>query len=123
MVGATRDRMIQLAARHADNLNRDFGSISRADLKSWQARTDAACAAVGRDPATLERTVAVAIDLPNAQLRAPREALTGSPEELAKSLRAIAADGMTHVQVWLEPNTLAGIEAFAPTLELLDSNG
>jgi hypothetical protein len=78
---------------------------------------------VGRDPATLERTVAVAIDLPNAQLRAPREALTGSPEELAKSLRAIAADGMTHVQVWLEPNTLAGIEAFAPTLELLDSNG
>lgn len=120
MVGATRDRMIRLAARHADILNRDFGPTSHADLEAWHARVDAACSTVGRDPSTLERTVAVAINLPNAGSTIPREALTGSPEELAKSLRAIAADGVTHVQIWLEPATLAGIEAFAPTLEILD---
>jgi hypothetical protein len=26
----------------------------------------------------------------------------------------------THLQVWLHPNTLAGIEAFAPVLDLLE---
>ncbi len=120
MVGATRDRMNRLAARHADILNRDFGPTSHADLEAWHARVDAACASVGRDPATLERTVAVAIDLPDSEIAMPRDAITGSPEELAESLREIAEDGVTHVQIWLEPSTLAGIEIFAQTLELLD---
>ena len=120
MVGATRDRMIHLAARHADILNRDFGPVSHADLESWQARTEAACAAVGRDPATLERTAAVAIDLPNAQSQMSRPAITGTPGELAESLRGIAAQGISHVQIWLEPATMAGIEEFAATLEILD---
>jgi len=123
MVGVTRDRMIQLAARHADILNRDFGDTAHAELESWQARTDSACASVGRDPATLERKVAISIDLPNAPSSIRQPNLTGSPEELAESLRAIAADGFTHIQVWLEPGTIAGIEAFAPTLELLDREG
>jgi hypothetical protein len=35
-------------------------------------------------------------------------------------LRAYAHAGFTHVQLWLEPSTLAGIDAFAPVLELLD---
>ncbi|CAN5758027.1 LLM class F420-dependent oxidoreductase [soil metagenome] len=122
MVGATRDRMIHLAARHADILNRDFGPVSDADLESWQARTESACATVGRDPATLERTVAVAIDLPNAQSQVSRSAITGTPGELAESLSGIAAQGFSHVQIWLEPATMAGIEEFAATLELLDES-
>lgn len=122
MVGATRDRMIHLAARHADILNRDFGPVSDADLESWQARTESACATVGRDPATLERTAAVAIDLPNAQSQVSRSAITGTPGELAESLSGIAAQGFSHVQIWLEPATMAGIEEFAATLELLDES-
>jgi hypothetical protein len=35
-------------------------------------------------------------------------------------LRAHAEAGLSHVQVWLEPNTPAGIESFAPVLEQLD---
>ena len=46
--------------------------------------------------------------------------LTGSPAEIAAGLRAHAGAGLAHVQVWLEPNTPAGIEAFAPVLEELD---
>jgi hypothetical protein len=34
--------------------------------------------------------------------------------------RGYAAAGIDHVQVLLAPNTLAGIEAFAPVLERLD---
>jgi hypothetical protein len=45
--------------------------------------------------------------------------LSGPPEELAADLRAYAAAGFSRVSVWLTPNSLAGIEAFAPALELL----
>ena len=44
----------------------------------------------------------------------------GTPEEIATALRAYAAEGITHLQVWLEPNTLAGLEAFAAVVEQLD---
>ena len=53
----------------------------------------------------------------------PREQppfLTGSPEELAEAFRAYAREGISHVQVVLDPNTLKGIEALAPALERLD---
>jgi alkanesulfonate monooxygenase SsuD/methylene tetrahydromethanopterin reductase-like flavin-dependent oxidoreductase (luciferase family) len=49
------------------------------------------------------------------------QALSGSTEELAAALRAYADAGIEHVQIWLDPSTVAGIEAFAPVLALLDS--
>jgi hypothetical protein len=45
---------------------------------------------------------------------------SGSAEELATFLRRYADLGMTHLQILLAPNTPAGIEAFAPVLELLN---
>ena len=42
---------------------------------------------------------------------------------IAAALRAHADAGLSNVQVWLEPNTPAGIEAFAPVLEELDRRG
>jgi alkanesulfonate monooxygenase SsuD/methylene tetrahydromethanopterin reductase-like flavin-dependent oxidoreductase (luciferase family) len=120
-IGAKGPRMLELAARHADIWNRDFFPESAiSDLPVWRARVDAACQAVNRDPATLERTAAVAIDLPGGTPREGWNALTGTPEDLAESLRAYANAGISHVQIWLEPSTLAGIEVFAPTLEILD---
>jgi hypothetical protein len=46
--------------------------------------------------------------------------LAGDAERLADELRAYAREGVAHVQLWLEPNTLESVEAFAPVLELLD---
>jgi hypothetical protein len=46
--------------------------------------------------------------------------LVGTVDERAAALRAYADVGVTHLQVWLEPNTLAGIEAFGRVLEALD---
>jgi alkanesulfonate monooxygenase SsuD/methylene tetrahydromethanopterin reductase-like flavin-dependent oxidoreductase (luciferase family) len=127
MIGGSGARMLGLTARFADIWNRDFDKVnpelkpfSPEDLAAWGPRVDAACVEVGRDPATLERTAAVLVDLPIAPGREGWNALTGSTEELAAGLQCYASAGFTHVQVWLEPSTIAAIEAFAPVLELLD---
>ncbi|MBA3274408.1 MAG: LLM class flavin-dependent oxidoreductase [Chloroflexia bacterium] len=125
VVGAAGERMLRLTARHADAWNRDSnpaGSI--AELPDWRAKVDAACAAEGRDPSTLARYAAVLVEVPGAPPNGGQEEgsvwLKGSPEELAEALRTYADAGISHVQVWLEPFSLAGIETFGRTLEMLD---
>ena len=121
------ERMLRLAARYADAWNRDFPAsnpgfarFAPEDLAAWHVRVDAACAAVGRDPGTLARTGAVMVDLPDATGREGWGALVGSSEELAEGLRGYARACFSHVQLWLEPGTVQGIEAFAPVLDLLN---
>jgi hypothetical protein len=48
-------------------------------------------------------------------------AISGPPELVAEAIRGFARQGIAQVQITLEPNTLAGIEAFAPVIELLDA--
>ena len=70
------ERMLRLSARYADVWNRDFDAVnpgyepySMEDLLASQEKVDAACLEVGRDPATLARTVGVWVDLPIAPSR------------------------------------------------------
>ena len=39
---------------------------------------------------------------------------------MAETLRAFAREGISHVQLVLDPITLASLEEFAPVLERLD---
>jgi probable F420-dependent oxidoreductase len=123
LVGTTSPRMLGLTARYADHWNVWFKETNNDldNLKALLAKVDAACRENGRDPATLERSSAVNIEVgrhsPSTMSAPP---LKGSADELACSLRAHAAAGLSHVQVWLEPNTLEGIEIFARVLEILD---
>ncbi|MFT4039742.1 MAG: LLM class flavin-dependent oxidoreductase [Thermomicrobiales bacterium] len=120
------ERMMRLVARYADIWNRDFDATnpdevpySREDLLKSQAKIDAACVEVGRDPATLTRTCGVWVDLPGGKDRG-WDALSGTPEEMAAGLRKYAETGYSGVQIWLNDNDTSGIEAFAPVLEILD---
>ncbi len=119
MIGTRGPRMLRLMARYADSWNSDW--ILPEALPPLLASVDAACAEEGRDPATLKRTGSVRIDLPGVE-RHPlgRGQASGSAEELAALLRAYAAVGITHLVVWLAPNTPAGVEAFAPVLAHLE---
>ena len=121
MIGSTSPRMLDLCARHADLWN-GWGKNDPAAIPPVREVVDAACRAVGREPASLARTVSVLVDLPGAAGR-PREQppfLTGSAAELAETFRGFAREGISHVQVVLDPNSVAGIERLAPVLELLD---
>jgi len=126
--GADRPRALRLTAEYADYWN-GFG-VNRVDrLPPILRAVDTACAKAGRDPATLQRTATLLIDLPGSEksssafwlnFRSARMPATGTSEELAELLRAFARTGIGHVQIWLAPHSLAGIERFAPVLELLD---
>jgi alkanesulfonate monooxygenase SsuD/methylene tetrahydromethanopterin reductase-like flavin-dependent oxidoreductase (luciferase family) len=123
LVGTTGKRMLELTARYADHWNVWFSPFKNRleELIPILANVDAACEAVGRDPKTLERSAAVKIaTLPHAPSTMSVAPLDGPPEAIADGLRAFAAAGLNHVQLWIEPATLAGVEAFVPVLEFLD---
>ena len=77
-------------------------------------RVDEACREVGRDPAEVERTVAILVRLPGGTGRLQGDLEQGrlppvssEPAELAETLRAFAAEGIAHVQLVLDPITQA----------------
>jgi alkanesulfonate monooxygenase SsuD/methylene tetrahydromethanopterin reductase-like flavin-dependent oxidoreductase (luciferase family) len=122
---STGERMLRLAAHYADIWNRDFDAVnpgyepySSEDLAASQSRVDAACADIGRDPATLARTVGVWVDLPSAPSRG-WNALTGSPQAIASGLRRYADAGFSQVQLWPQTCTVDSIDELAPVLELV----
>jgi alkanesulfonate monooxygenase SsuD/methylene tetrahydromethanopterin reductase-like flavin-dependent oxidoreductase (luciferase family) len=127
LLGTVGERMLGLTARYADSWNAYFTHTRNrpSGVPALREKVDAACTAAGRDPATLERTASVFVQMPGTAPSsvAPHwefDSLSGSSEQLAAELRAYAAEGIAHVILWLEPNTLESIEAFAPVLELLD---
>ena len=92
-----------------------------------------ACREVGRDPSTLERTVSISVD-PSGRRDFPRHwylegdleaarPLTGSPEEIAAGIQGFAAQGVSHLQIYPIPPTLATIEALIPILEEVRRQG
>lgn len=127
LVGSIGPRMLRITMPHVRAWNAwyaDFGNTP-AGIPAMQALVDAACADVGRDPATVERTVAVFLALgdgPTARDagRDPVAPLRGAPDVVAEELRAYARAGITEVQLVLDPITPAGIERCAPILAALD---
>ncbi|WP_151757683.1 LLM class flavin-dependent oxidoreductase [Dictyobacter vulcani] len=125
LIGAKGPRMLRLAATYADLWNAEGPLQGLEQISSQQAVGDAACTAIGRDPATLGRSASVVVKLPmahgwshsSAQGKQPGPT---SPEEVAEMLRSYARAGLSHAQLWLMPNTLASLEWFKTVLDLLD---
>ena len=122
MIGTGGPRMLRLTAELADEWNAGHAPRPTSCRRSLAA-VDAACAAVGRDPATLPRSAEAlirTIDDPDGRPPEERE-IRGTPAELAAALRRYDELGMSHVQVQLRPNRLEAVEAFGPVMRALDS--
>ena len=46
--------------------------------------------------------------------------ISGSSVQVADHLRSFATAGVEHIQVWLDPHSLQGVERFVRVLEILD---
>src|SRR5215216_1286802 len=126
LIGGSGERMLRLTARYGDAWNADRQN-DVTEVQTLNVKVDAACQEVGRDPASLSRIIGIQVDLLNAsrQPTQPRQwvmapwPITGTPEELATQIRRYAEARVEHMMVWIDPVSVAGIEAFAPVLELL----
>lgn len=132
MIGAKGPRMMALAARYAEIWDADASPSASypTQLRPAVAAFDAACRDVGRDPASITRTTWFHVDMPGhsepgdhplAAARTSWGPAKGSPAELADLFRAYAAEGFSRAQVWLDPCTVEGVEAFSEVLDILDA--
>lgn len=128
MIGTTGPRMLRLTAAHADAWNAWFTWYGNRPegIAALREKVDAACAAEGRDPATLERSVAVQVQVEGgdvARRGGPEEKappIRGSAEDVADTMRSFAAEGISHVQIVADPITVGSIEWLGQVLDRLD---
>ena len=128
MVGAIGPRMLRAAVRHADMWNIPWRH-DLADVISETERGEKACAELGRDQATLTRSVCLQVDLPrpagtsrgDLMDQSRTQALKGAPDEIAAHLKSYADAGVSHVQLWLDPSTPDALESFGEVLAKLDA--
>ena len=129
LIGSNGPRMLRLTMPHVQSWNTWFADIGNrpAGVAALRERVDEACRNVGRDPAGIERTVAVLVRLPGGRGRIQGDyaaggppPVEGAPESIAEVLREFAREGISHVQLVLDPITIGSIEALAQVLVELD---
>jgi probable F420-dependent oxidoreductase len=129
MVGSVGPRMLEITLPHVELWNvwyRDSNN-SPDGLAPILRELDEACRKVGRDPATLEKTSAVLVQLPGGKGRIMGDTtqkdvppVEGSPAEIADRLRDYAALGLAEVQLVVDPISIDSIRALRPVLAELD---
>ncbi|HEY5496564.1 MAG TPA: LLM class flavin-dependent oxidoreductase, partial [Candidatus Limnocylindrales bacterium] len=109
MVAARGERMLGLAAEHADLWNTAWFGLPDDRLVQRLGAMRAACDAVGREPSTLGITVGVTVKEAEAAWGRPGAlaALVAEPTVIADALNAYAALGISHVQLDVQPATPA----------------
>lgn len=129
MIGSIGPRMLRIALPHVDAWNVWFSDTRNSPngVPALRAIVDEACHDVGRDPAAVERTVAVQVRLPwgtgrkqGGYSHQSHPPLAGAPGDIAEGLRAYAREGIGHVQLVVDPITASAVDALAPMLAALD---
>jgi alkanesulfonate monooxygenase SsuD/methylene tetrahydromethanopterin reductase-like flavin-dependent oxidoreductase (luciferase family) len=123
LIAAKRPRMLELTARHADAWNLAWFGHPNDKLATGRADLLAACATVGRDPATLQQTVGIEVRYPDLltvtpSVPPPGSPLTGSAEDVAAGLIEHVELGAQHLIVAVDPATPAAVERLAAAVRL-----
>jgi alkanesulfonate monooxygenase SsuD/methylene tetrahydromethanopterin reductase-like flavin-dependent oxidoreductase (luciferase family) len=127
LIASRRQRMNRITARFADAWNTAWlGEVDA--LAEPRATLNAACAEVGRDPATLEITVGVNVaypalgDTPDG-IDNRAKFLSGTADDVATNLRRYAEAGVGHVICNCLPITSASIAELGNALTLVREQG
>ena len=130
MIGSTSPRMLSITLPHVDAWNVWWADTANSadGFAAQKAKVDAAAHAIGRDPATLQATCAVYVQLPGGTGRQMGEyaggvvaaPISGSAASIADQLRGFGAAGAAHVQLVVDPITRDSIEVLGEVLAELD---
>jgi probable F420-dependent oxidoreductase len=125
MIGSHGPRMLAITAPHMDAWNAWhawFGN-DPTRLGPYLEQLDAALETAGRDPAEVEKTAAVLIQFGGGSgrvagdpSRGVSEPITGTYDQIAARLVEFRALGLKHLQIVLDPISLASIAEMAEVL-------
>lgn len=127
MIGGHGPKMLRLAATHADIWS--AYAEQRDDVEEFLTKIaafEAACAEVGRDPATVGKSAGISVAPMAWKMTIEPDqpaitAMSGSPQEIAAGLLAFRDAGFTQVEIILEPQTLEALDSMAPVLALVEN--
>jgi probable F420-dependent oxidoreductase len=124
LIAAKGPRMLELTARHAAAWNTAWFAAPDERFRTRLADLRAACASVGRDPATIDVTVGIEVrrtGIAGPADEQPGSVFVGSPDQLADSLRGWQEAGADHVIAVLSPATTDALDWFAAGVALYRS--
>ena len=118
MLGGHSPRTMTLAAKHADVWSA-FATTSSlpSAFEPLTEALDRICESIGRDPASIGRSVGVIVEPGDAKVAEGLGfgvAITGSSDQIVETLAAFTAAGVTRLEIVPYPNT-------TETLEVLDA--
>jgi probable F420-dependent oxidoreductase len=125
MVGSTGEHVLASTLPYVDTWNTwfDWYGNTPEGFAAKQAEIDAACDRAGRDPATLQRSACVLIQLdPHAGERPIDPDVTplrGSATEIASGLREMAGAGADEVILVCDPITEGSVRELGPVVSIL----
>lgn len=121
---ANAQRMMRLTAQYADMWHGviAFGGSTPDQVPPLRDALDAACLRVGRDPASLARTVSVRVELDGPLGHTPdtEEPIRGSVEEIADICWKFADEGISHLMLVMSPETIEAIDHIGRVIQLMD---
>ena len=125
MLAGHGKRTIRLAAAHGDIWSCYATTSSLPDaFDAYLALLDDACAQAGRDPSTIGRSAGVIVESTedhSAEASDMGIPITGTPDEIAATIREFARRGFTRLEIVPWPQTMAALDALAPVLASLDT--
>jgi len=121
MVGSEAGpRMLKLTAQYADLWNTGYMGKPET-IAERLAKIQAACRAIGRDPATLGITAFIGLWFPDLQPKKPSffdNPLTGTGQEIAAAMRGYSELGVQHIMFQCEPYTAEARQRLTEALQL-----
>ena len=120
LIAGGKPRMLRLTARYADQWNTAWLDDAGA-LDERLAKIHDACREEGRDPQTLAITVGVSMAYPGAgddDEQANNKAISGTPQQAARALRAFERKGVAHAICSVDPMTPESLAWLTETTRL-----
>jgi alkanesulfonate monooxygenase SsuD/methylene tetrahydromethanopterin reductase-like flavin-dependent oxidoreductase (luciferase family) len=127
MMGGHADRTMTAAARHADTWSgyATTSSLPHA-FAEMTTKLDRICEGIGRDPASIGRSVGAFVEPGDAKLAEATGlgvAITGSVEQITETIAGFSDVGVTRVEVVPWPATVGVIEQLAPVFTTFAAGG
>ena len=117
LMAGSKPRMMSIIAKWADRWNSVWYGLPTDEFRDERSDLEQACRAVGRDLATIEVSVGIAVHDPRTRDRNGPEAVVGKVEDLVEAFHEWHAEGVDEVMCRLEPPSTGVIEVIAEAAE------